>query len=101
MECPIIHTPVMWCDNTSAAAIAVNPMQHSRTKHIEIDVHYVRDQVLSKQLRVGYVPSSEQVADCLSKPLTYSCFWFLRDKLGVTDAPIRLRGAIKITKQRQ
>lgn len=57
-----MNTPVMWCDNTSAGVIAVNPVQHSRTKHIvEINVPYVRDQVLSKQLRVGCVPSVRKV----------------------------------------
>lgn len=62
----------MWCDNTSAPVIAENPVQQSRIKHIQIDVHYVRDQILSKQLRVGHVPSSEQITDCLTKPLTHT-----------------------------
>jgi hypothetical protein len=60
---------------------------HARSKHIEIDVHYIRDQVLQDQIEIAYVPTADQIADCLTKPLTHSRFHFLRDKLGVTPAP--------------
>ncbi|KAK4264188.1 hypothetical protein QN277_025397 [Acacia crassicarpa] len=83
------NIPTIWCDNTNAAALAANPVHHARTKHIEIDVHFVRDQVLSKLLKVQYVPTEFQLVDCLTKPLHHSRFWFLRDKLGVTVAPVK------------
>lgn len=57
-------------------------MHHARTKHIETDVHLVRDMVLRKDLEIRYVPSHDQVADCLTKALTNSPFQFLPDKLG-------------------
>ncbi|KAA0051519.1 putative mitochondrial protein [Cucumis melo var. makuwa] len=48
---------VIWCDNISSGALAMNPVFHARTKHIEIDVHFVRDQVLKGALEVRYVSS--------------------------------------------
>ncbi|KAL6316356.1 hypothetical protein AAG906_017993 [Vitis piasezkii] len=51
--------PLLWCDNKSAAHLAANPMFHARTKHIEMDLHFIRDHVLRKQLIIQYLPSSE------------------------------------------
>ncbi|KAL5544077.1 hypothetical protein UlMin_007861 [Ulmus minor] len=45
---PLLTTPVTWCDNLSACALAANPVLHAITKHIEVDVHFVRDRVLAK-----------------------------------------------------
>ena len=80
---PLLAILVTWCDNMGAIALAINPVYHARTKHIEIDVHLIRDRVLEKILMVRYVPSHEQVTDYLTKPLSHSCFNFLREKLGV------------------
>lgn len=49
-------------------------MFHSRTKHIEIDVHFVREQVASKSLKVQYVPTQHQIVDILTKPLPIARF---------------------------
>ncbi|KAJ4727992.1 Retrovirus-related Pol polyprotein from transposon TNT 1-94 [Melia azedarach] len=98
LHLPIISPPIVWCDNLSAASLAQNPVFHSRTKHIELDVHYVRDQVLAKALEVRYVPSSEQVADGLTKPLPFSSFVYFRDKLHVLPRPMSLRGDDRINK---
>ncbi|XP_062120374.1 uncharacterized mitochondrial protein AtMg00810-like [Humulus lupulus] len=66
--------PTIWCDNMSASALAANPVYHARTKHIELDIHFVRDKVLQKQLQICYVPSHDQLADCLTKGLSPSRF---------------------------
>ena len=58
----IIITCVI-CDNLSAIALSFNPVQHQRTKHIEIDVHFVRERVASNKLQVQFVSSKEQFAD--------------------------------------
>ncbi|XP_062102934.1 uncharacterized mitochondrial protein AtMg00810-like [Humulus lupulus] len=47
--------PVIWCDNLSASALASNPVYHARTKHSELDVHFVRDKVLEKKLEISIV----------------------------------------------
>lgn len=49
-------TPVIWCDNTSAVSVAANPVLHARVKHVELDIHFVREKVLSNQLCVNFVP---------------------------------------------
>ncbi|KAH9717593.1 retrovirus-related pol polyprotein from transposon RE2 [Citrus sinensis] len=87
--------PIIWCDNVSAAELAHNPVFHSRTKHIEIDLHFIRDKVLAGDLKILYVPSAEQIADILTKPLNSSQFNYLRLKLNVQLCPLSLRGVVK------
>ena len=69
---PIAHSLILWCDNIGATYLASNPLFHARTKHIEIDFHYVHDQVLRGQLHVQFVSTKDQYADALTKPLTSS-----------------------------
>ena len=80
-------SPVVWTDNMGVAALASNPVSHARTKHIEIDVHFVRDKVLRKELEVRYIPTQEQVADIFTKPLGTDKFLQLRTKLSVARTP--------------
>ncbi|KAH9752513.1 retrovirus-related pol polyprotein from transposon RE1 [Citrus sinensis] len=96
MEVYCVERPTIWCDNISATELAKNPVFHSRTKHIEIDVHFIRDKVLSGDLKICYVPSEDQIADILTKPLSSPQFNYLRDKLNVCSCPLSLRGAVKI-----
>eukprot|EP00253_Pinus_taeda_P023262 PITA_23262 len=66
------------CDNTSAIGISKNPVMHSKTKHIPIKYHFLREQVLKQKIKLEYVPSKEQVADILTKPLPRETFEYLR-----------------------
>jgi hypothetical protein len=68
------HIPVLFCDNLSAIALSFNPVQHQRTKHIEVDVHFVHERVSQKQLSVQFVSSQEQFADILTKGLSAPLF---------------------------
>lgn len=70
LEIVLNDLPIIWCDNVSAGALAANPVFHARTKHIEIDAHYIRDQVLAKKILVQYVPSKHQIADIMTKALS-------------------------------
>jgi hypothetical protein len=76
-------TPTLLCDNLSAVALSHNPILHSRTKHMELDLHFVREKVLSKQLHVLHVPAAAQLADPLTKPLAPTCYEAIRSKLKV------------------
>jgi hypothetical protein len=61
----------IYCDNTSAISISKNPVMHSKTKHIPIKYHFLREQVAEKNIRVEYVGTKEQVADIFTKPLPW------------------------------
>ena len=74
-------TPIVSCDNQSAVAIAHNLVFHAKTKHMELDLFFVRAKVLTKQLIVQHVQALDQRADALTKPLSPTRFAFLRTKL--------------------
>ena len=86
------HTPTIYCDNVGATYLCVNPVFHSRMKHIAIDFHFVRDQVVRHQLRVSHVHTADQLADSLTKPLARKLFLFHRSKIGILDRSSILRG---------
>ena len=88
-------SPQLWCNNIGATYLSSNPLFHARTKHIEIDFHYVRDQVLANKLQVSFLSTKQQLADLLTKPLSSARFQLLRANLHVQDLPIRLRGRIE------
>lgn len=81
IECTSLLT--IWCDNVSAIELAKNLVYHSRTKYIELDIHFIKDKVLAKELEVNYIPSEEQIVDILTKPLTFIHFNYFRAKLNV------------------
>jgi hypothetical protein len=60
-----------------------NPLFHDKTKHIEIQYHYICDMVQKEAVKLQYVGTDEQVADVLTKPLSRVKFEYFRDKLGV------------------
>nr|GEU42360.1 ribonuclease H-like domain-containing protein [Tanacetum cinerariifolium] len=83
-----LHTPLssatqVYCDNVSAMYLSSNPVQHQRTKHIEIDIHFVRDLVADGQVRVLHVPSRYQFADIFTKWLPSALFEEFRSSLSV------------------
>ena len=59
----------LWCDNLGAKYLTDNPVFHARTKHIEVDYHFVRERVTRKLLDIDFVSSGDQVADGFTKPL--------------------------------
>jgi hypothetical protein len=74
-EC--FHVPLM-CDSTSAISIAKNPVLHSRTKHIEVRYHFLRDNVEKGNIDLIHVPTEKQLAYILTKPLDQATFARLR-----------------------
>jgi hypothetical protein len=75
------------CDNTNAINISKNPMMHSKTKHIPIKFHFLREQVTKKNIKLEYIGTKEHIADIFTKPLPRETFEYLRQKLGVIYAP--------------
>ena len=73
----------LYCDNMSAINISKNPVQHSRTKHIDIRHHYIRDLVEDKVITLEHVATEEQVADIFTTALDANQFEKLRGKLGI------------------
>lgn len=87
--------PLLLCDNLSAVCLTANPMFHKRTKHFDVDYHYVRERVALKALEVKHIPASLQLADVFTKSLSQDSFYRLRGKLGVVTPPTpSLRGCI-------
>ena len=63
LHIPLNVPPVLWCDNLNALALASNPVYHARTKHIEVDYHFVREKVLNKDIHIKFISTHDQVAD--------------------------------------
>lgn len=79
------QSPILLCDNMSAVVLSHNPILHARTKHLELDIHFVREKVAAKKLLVQHVPGIHQLADALTKPLTVTAFNDQRFKLKVVN----------------
>ncbi|KAB2595796.1 hypothetical protein D8674_031246 [Pyrus ussuriensis x Pyrus communis] len=92
---PLTTIPTLWCDNVSAISLASNPVFHARTKHVEIDYHYIRELVLAKLLQVHYLNPQSQLADIHTKSLSKARFQLLRSKLCLGPPPFSLRGCNK------
>ena len=78
------HTPIK-CDNTSAINLSKNPIQHSRTKHIEIQHHFLRDHVQKGDIELIYVHTDKQLTDIFIKFLDEKRFGFIERKLGLSQ----------------
>ncbi|XP_021760565.1 uncharacterized protein LOC110725386 [Chenopodium quinoa] len=90
--CPIKKATLVYCDNVSAIYISGNPVHHQRTKHIEMDILFVREKVARGEVRVLHVPSRHQIADIFTKGLPRVLFEDFRDSLSVRPPPATTKG---------
>ena len=82
---PIQDSPLLLCDNLGATHLSFKPVNHSRMKHIQIDLHFVRDLVQQGSLHVRHVHTQDQLADLLTKPLSKQRTIVLCNKIGLVD----------------
>nr|GEV84319.1 ribonuclease H-like domain-containing protein [Tanacetum cinerariifolium] len=93
LHSPLSAATLVYCDNVSAAYLSANPVQHQRTKHIEIDIHFVCDLVTVGQVRVLHVPSRYQYANIFTKGLPSALFEDFRSSLSIHLPPAQTAGA--------
>ncbi|KAM1530006.1 hypothetical protein ACFX1Z_019153 [Malus domestica] len=79
------HAMRLHCDNKAAIDIAHNPVQHDRTKHVEVDRHFIKEKIEARLIEVPFVKSEDQLVDMLTKAVTSSVFHNLLSKLGIHD----------------
>jgi hypothetical protein len=89
---PLQSASIVYCDNVSAVYLSSNPIQHQRTKHVEIDLHFVRERVAIGAVRVLHVPTTSQFADVFTKGLSSSVFMDFRSNLNVRSTEVPTAG---------
>ena len=81
------HPLSILCDNLNAISISNNTMMHSKTKHIPIKYHFLREQAAKNTIKLDYVDTKEQIVDIFTNILPKNVFEYLKHKLGVTPSP--------------
>ena len=80
---PLDNPTLLWCDNQSAIHISHNLVEHQRTKHIKLHMHFIRNPIHDQVIEVLFFPTEDQVANIFTKSLTEANFSELRSMLGV------------------
>jgi hypothetical protein len=89
---PPRRATIVFCDNVSAMYLSTNPVQHQRTKHVEIDLHFIRDRVALGEAKVLHVPTSSQFADIFTKGLPSVVFSDFLSSLNIVPPDVQSAG---------
>jgi hypothetical protein len=94
-ELVIPHPPTVsvWCDNLGATYLSANPVLHARTNHIEVDYHFVREQVTRKQLNIRFISTKDQFADGFTKSMSAQKLRHFQHNLNLSR--LRLTGDVR------
>ncbi|XP_071738633.1 uncharacterized mitochondrial protein AtMg00810-like [Rutidosis leptorrhynchoides] len=92
LHCPISKATLVYCDNISAIYLFGNPVQHQRTKHIKMDIHFVREKVAKGQVRLLHISTRYQIADIFTKGLPRLLFNEFRSCLCIRSPSILIAG---------
>jgi hypothetical protein len=76
------------CDNTSAINLSKYPIQHSRSKHVEIKYHFIRDHFQKKDIALSFVDTNNQFAKIFTKPLVEDKFNFIQFNGVILNSPL-------------
>ena len=88
--------PQIFSDNLGAVLLSANPVVHSKSKHFELDLHFVRDNVQNRVVQLVHIPGRFQVVDPLTNSVSNSTFFHVRHKLKVVPNPtMSLREGIR------
>ena len=85
MRMPVNMPMKLYCDNKATISISQNSVQHDRTKHIEIDRHFIKEKIDSGAICMPFVPTTQQIADIFTKGLFRPIFELFVSKLGMID----------------
>jgi hypothetical protein len=88
-------TALLWRDNLGATYLSANPVFHAKTKHIEVDYHFVKERVVKKQLRIQFISSDDQLGDGFTKTLPAAKLKKFRYNLNI--GRLQARGNVRET----
>ncbi len=86
---------VIYCDNISSILLANNPVYHARTKHIEVHYHFIREKILTREIKLIHVSTENQVDDIFTKALGTDKLKRFKKMRGVLEVDLSLRGSVE------
>ncbi|XP_023756892.2 uncharacterized mitochondrial protein AtMg00810-like [Lactuca sativa] len=92
LHAPLKRSAIVYCDNVYAVYLSGNPVQHQRTKHIEMDIHFLHEKVTIGKIRVLHIPSTYQYTDIFTQGLLRQLFLDFRDRLSIRLPPAKTEG---------
>ena len=97
LKFPIDSPMRIFCDNQAAISVAKNLVHHDRTKHVEIDCHFTKEQIVKGIITLEYMPIALQTADIFTKALPRVNFEEMKSKLGMLNIYSPARGGMLIS----